>query len=108
MEYPKRGNVYLVNFDPTIGHEIKKKRPALIISNDIHNQYSPLITVAPISSNVKKVYPFEVYLEKGIAGLNNDSKIMIVQLRSIDKKRLLNKIGNIDDKKISKFHFFIL
>ena len=50
MVYPKKGEIYLVNFDPTIGHEVKKKRPALIISNNIHNQYSPLITVAPLSS----------------------------------------------------------
>ncbi len=57
MAYPKRGKIYLVNFDPTIGHEVKKKRPALIISNNIHNQYSPLVTVAPLSSNASKVYP---------------------------------------------------
>ncbi|MCD6083176.1 type II toxin-antitoxin system PemK/MazF family toxin [Candidatus Aerophobetes bacterium] len=100
MAYPKRGEIYLVNFDPTIGHEIKKKRPALIISNNIHNQYSPLVTVAPLSSNVSKVYPFEVYIPKGEANLTADSKIMIIQLRSIDKRRLLNKIGIITDKKI--------
>ena len=40
MEYPKKGEIYLVNFDPTIGHEVKKKRPVLILSNNIHNQYS--------------------------------------------------------------------
>jgi len=100
MAYPKRGEIYLVNFDPTIGHEVKKKRPAMILSNNIHNQYSPLVTVAPLSSNVNKVYPFEVYIPKGMAGLNNNSKIMVIQLRSIDKKRLLNKIGTIKDKKI--------
>ncbi len=100
MAYPKKEEIYLVNFDPTIGHEVKKKRPAVIISNNIHNQYSPLITVAPLSSNINKVYPFEVYIPKGSSGLNEDSKIMIIQLRSLDKKRLLNKIGNIEDKEI--------
>ncbi|MCD6255023.1 MAG: type II toxin-antitoxin system PemK/MazF family toxin, partial [Deltaproteobacteria bacterium] len=100
MEYPKRGEIYLVNFDPTIGHEVKKKRPALIISNDIHNQYSPLVTVAPLSSNVDRVFPFEVYIPKGIANLDKDSKVMIIQLRSVDKKRLLDKIGTIKDEKI--------
>ena len=100
IAYPKKGEIYLVNFDPTRGHEVKKKRPALIISNDIHNQYSPLVTVAPLSSNVEKVYPFEVYIPKGMAGLNDNSKIMIIQLRSIDKKRMLNKIGVIEDKEI--------
>jgi mRNA interferase MazF len=100
MAYPKKGEIYLVNFDPTIGHEVKKKRPAVIISNNIHNQFSPLVTVAPLSSNINKVYPFEVYVLKESAGLNENSKIMIIQLRSIDKKRLINKIGNIEDKEI--------
>lgn len=98
MAYPKKGEIYLVNFDPTIGHEMKKKRPALTISNNIHNQYSPLVTVAPLSSNVNEVYPFEVYVTKGTAGLNNNSKIMIIQLRSIDKKRLVNRMGVIEDR----------
>jgi len=100
MAYPRKGEIYLVNFDPTIGHEVKKKRPALIISNDIHNQYSPLVTVAPLSSNIDKVYPFEVYISKGMNNLKNNSKIMIIQLRSIDKGRLLDKIGVIEDKEI--------
>ena len=114
MGYPKKGEIYLVNFDPTTGHKVKKKRPVLILSNNIHNQYSPLVTVAPLSSNTNKVYPFEVYVPKKSTGLNENSKIMIIQLRSIDKKRLLNKIGNIEDKeiinKINKViseHFFL-
>jgi len=101
MGYPKKEEIYLVNFDPTIGHEVKKKRPALILSNNIHNQYSPLVTVAPLSSNTNKVYPFEVYVPKKLTGLNENYKIMIIQLRSIDKKRLINKIGNIEDKEIT-------
>jgi len=100
MGYPKKGEIYLVNFDPTIGHEAKKKRPALILSNNIHNQYSPLVTVAPLSSNTNKVYPFEVYAAKKSTGLKGNSKIMIIQLRSVDKKRLINKIGDIEDKEI--------
>ena len=100
MAYPKKGEIHLVTFDPTTGHEVKKKRPALIISNDIHNQYSPLVTVAPLSSNIDRVYPFEVYISKEVASLKNNSKIMIIQLRSIDKKRLLNRIGAIEDKEI--------
>ncbi|MDD2353337.1 MAG: type II toxin-antitoxin system PemK/MazF family toxin [Atribacterota bacterium] len=101
MVYPKKGEIYLINFDPTIGHETKKKRPAIILSNDIHNQYSPLVTVAPISSNVNNIYPFEIYLPEGMANLDNDSKIMIIQLRSVDKKRLLKKIGSVNNKQIN-------
>src|SRR6056297_3798218 len=96
MAYPKKGEIYLVNFDPTIGHETKKKRPAIIISNNIHNQFSPLVTIAPLSSNIKNVYPFEVFISRGLANLAADSKIMIIQLRSVDKKRLIKKIVFID------------
>ena len=51
-----------MNFGPTIGHEVEKKRPALILFNNIHNRYSSLVTVAPLSSNVAKTYPFDVYI----------------------------------------------
>jgi len=100
MAYPKKGEIYFVNFDPTVGHETKKKRPAIILSNNIHNQYSPLVTVAPLTYNTNNIYPFEAYIPKGLAILNENSKIMIIQLRSIDKKRLLHKIGIIEDQEI--------
>ena len=100
--YPKKGEIYLVNFDPTIGHETKKKRPAIIISNNIHNQFSPLVTIAPLSSNIKNVYPFEVFISRGLANLDADSKIMIIQLRSVDKKRILKKTGSIVNQEINQ------
>lgn len=59
-----------------------------------------MVTVAPLPSNINKVYPFEVYVPKKSISLNENSKIMIIQLRSIDKKRLINKIGNIEDQEI--------
>ncbi|MCP5106034.1 MAG: type II toxin-antitoxin system PemK/MazF family toxin [bacterium] len=57
MGFPKRGEIYLVNFDPTIGHEVKKARPAVVITNNINNEYSPVLTVIPLSGNVKKGRP---------------------------------------------------
>jgi len=100
MAFPKKGEIYLVNFDPTIGHEAEKKRPALILSNNIHNYYSPLVTVAPLSSNVAKIYPFDVYIPKNEANLDFNSKIMIIQLRSIDKERLIRRIGTVTNTEI--------
>lgn len=100
MAFPRKGEIYLVNFDPTIGHEVEKKRPALILSNNIHNCYSPLVTVAPLSSNVAKIYPFDVYILKNEANLNFNSKIMIIQLRSIDKERLIKRIGAVTNTEI--------
>ncbi len=92
--FPKRGDVYLVNFDPTIGHEVKKLRPALVITNDINNEYSPVVTVIPLSSNVNRVYPFEVRVGVG-EGLEKESKIMINQIRTVDKKRLSKKLATM-------------
>ena len=66
MDFPRCGEIYPVNFDPTIGHETKKARPALIITNDINNEYSPVVTVIPLSGNViyelTKDFPkYEIY-----------------------------------------------
>ena len=79
-----RGSVYWVHLDPTIGTEIKKTRPAAVISNDVQNEFSNRVVVAPISSNVDNVYSFEVKIDVK----NIPSKIMPDQLRSIDKIRI--------------------
>jgi len=64
LSYPKRGEIHLVSFDPTIGAEIKKTRPALILQNDISNQYSPITIVAAITSKFEEpLYPTEVLIK---------------------------------------------
>lgn len=91
---PKRGEIYLVNFDPTIGSEIKKTRPALVLQNDIGNRYSDIIIIAAITSSVdEKLYPTEVLLGFAQTGLKNDSVVLLNQIRSIDKMRLTKRIG---------------
>lgn len=93
----KRGDIWLVNLDPTIGHEIKKSRPAAIIQNDLGNKYSPITIVAPITSqNIEKAYPIEVILDKKSSGLEKISKILLNQIRAIDKRRLIKKLGKVD------------
>jgi mRNA interferase MazF len=101
MDFPKRSEIYMVNFDPTIGHEVKKARPALIITNNINNEYSPVITVIPLSGNVKRVYPFEVFVPAK-TGLEKDSKIMVNQIRTVDKKRLGKKLSTVTGEIIKK------
>ena len=96
MSFPKRGEVYLVSLDPTIGAEIGKSRPALVISNDKNNEFADTVTVLPITSKIVKVYPFEVLHAKGTAGLPEDSKVKCNQIRTIDKSRLIKRIGQID------------
>ncbi|NGX60084.1 MAG: Endoribonuclease EndoA [Chlamydiae bacterium] len=93
-DFPKRGDIYWVNLDPTIGGETKKTRPALIISNDIGNETSKIVIVAPITSKVKNVYPFEV--KTFVNG--KAAKVMLNQCRAVDKSRLITKIGSIEQK----------
>ncbi len=94
----KRGEVFLVNFDPTVGAEAKKTRPALVVSNDINNQHSPIISITPITSNVTKVYSFEVEVPSGIGGLRTRSKVMVNQTRAVDKIRLIKRLGHLPEK----------
>ena len=89
MIFPKRGDICWVNLDPTIGAEIKKTRPCVIISPDSANKGGPLVIVAPITkAEGKKVYFHEIFLPEGTANLPYPSKIKVFQLRCIDKKRL--------------------
>lgn len=91
-----RGEVYLVNFDPTVGSEIKKTRPAIVIQNDTANRYSPVTIVAAITSKFDdKLYPTEVLIRSGEAGLKQDSVIVFDQIRTIDKERIVKKLGKV-------------
>lgn len=93
---PKRGQVYLVSFDPTIGSEIKKTRPALVLQNDTANRYSPITIVAAITSKIdEKLYPTEVPIPRGEGGLTADSVVLSNQIRSIDRRRLVKKLGSV-------------
>lgn len=100
MENPRRGEAWIVNLDPAVGAEIKKRRPALIISNDVNNQYASTVTVLPITDKGKKVYPFEVLLPAQEAGLNKESKIKCQQIRAIDKGRLIKSLGIVGDERL--------
>jgi mRNA interferase MazF len=91
---PKRGEIYLVNFDPTIGAEIQKTRPALVIQNDIANRYSPITIVAAISSQFdESLYPTEIFIQPPEGGLSIPSVVLLNQIRSIDKRRLVRRLG---------------
>lgn len=92
----KRGEIYLVNFDPTVGAEIQKTRPALILQNDIANRHSPITIVAAITSQFEEpLYPTEVLLSVPEGGLSVDSVVLLNQIRSIDKRRLVRRLGAV-------------
>ena len=94
VTFPCRGELYWVDLDPTVGSEIAKTRPCLIVSNDVGNQFSDRVIVAPLtSSGISRVYPFEVLVPSGQGGLPATSKVTLDQIRSVDKRRLGRRIG---------------
>ena len=102
MESIKKGDVFWVNFDPTLGAEAKKIRPALVVSNNINNENSPILSIAPVTSNVTRVYLFEVELPAETANLTSRSKVMLNQTRAIDKVRFGQFIGHLSDTLMEK------
>src|SRR5437868_8604045 len=86
----KRGDIYFADLNPTVGDEIQKIRPVLIVSNNANNKFANTLTVIPITSNVNKVYPFEVLLNNNEFGLKKTSKAQCHQIRTISKKRIIN------------------
>jgi mRNA interferase MazF len=103
MKPPQRGEVYWFNLDPVIGSEIAKARPALIISNNVGNQYADRVIVAPISSSsLDKTYPFEVRLSPAESGLSKESKILLDQIRTLDKSRLGEQIGVLSAERMEE------
>ncbi|MEJ5369080.1 MAG: type II toxin-antitoxin system PemK/MazF family toxin [Bryobacteraceae bacterium] len=96
MSCPRRGDIFLVNFDPTIGSEIRKTRPALVIQNDVSNRHSPVTIVAAITSKFEEpAYPTEVILEPSESGLPSRSAVLLNQIRTIDRSRLVKRLGRV-------------
>ena len=81
-----KGEVYWAELSPTIGSEISKKRPVLIVSNNTNNQFADTVTIVPITSSTAKIYPFEVFLPQGEGNLFNDSKAKCNQIRTMISK----------------------
>lgn len=93
---PRRGEVHLVSFDPAVGAEIRKTRPALIIQNDVANRWSPVTIVAAITSRFEEpVYPTEVVLVPPEGNLQNPSVVLLNQIRTIDRRRLVRRLGRL-------------
>ena len=102
MDFTKRGQIWFVLLDPVVGHEIGKTRPALVISNDRNNQFADTVTVLPITSKTEKIYPFEILLSKEETHLPKDSKVKCNQIRTVDKKRLVNLVGALSAERLKE------
>ena len=99
----KRGDIFFAELSPVVGSEQGGIRPVQIIQNDIGNQYSPTTIVAAITSQITKAkIPTHVEITTGQSGLLKDSVVLAEQLRTIDKKRLKEKVSNVDDELMKK------
>jgi mRNA interferase MazF len=96
-----RGEIFKVDLEPTVGAEIYKPRPCVIIQENTGNVHSKLTIVAPITGyKGKKIYPCDVFITAKETGLPEDSVVKCNQIRTIDKSRLLYKMGRIPDQKM--------
>ena len=97
----RRGDLYYADLSPVVGSEQGGVRPVLVIQNNIGNKYSPTIIIAAITSQINKAkLPTHIEISANEYGLNKDSVILLEQIRTIDKSRLKEKIGHIEDEKI--------
>ena len=90
-------DIFLVALDPTIGHEIKKSRPCIVVSPDEMNKYISTVIVAPMTTQ-SRAYPTRVFVRFG----RKDGWAVLDQIRTVDKRRLIKKIGEIDNKTIQQ------
>lgn len=99
----KRGDIFYADLSPVVGSEQGGVRPVLIVQNDIGNKYSPTVIAAAITSQINKAkLPTHIEISAQEYGLQKDSVILLEQIRTIDKKRLREKIGRLDDELMQK------
>jgi len=92
--YPRRGEVWLVNFNPGRGSEQKGTRPALVVQNDIGNRFAATTIVCAIATTIKR-YPVTVLLPAGSCGLPYESMVNMAQVLTLDKSRLIRRMGSL-------------
>ena len=98
MSIVKRGEIYYADLSPVVGSEQGGMRPVLIVQNDTGNRHSPTVIAAAITSRLDKAkLPTHIPLAEGSAGLNRDSIILLEQIRTLDKTRLRERMGRIDE-----------
>jgi mRNA interferase MazF len=104
--FPKRGEVWLIQFDPKVGSEHGETRPGVILQNDIGNEHSPATIVAALITTIRQM-PIHVYLDKS-DGVDRPSMILLEQIHTIDKKRLIKKLGTIRKEKFTEIFEAVL
>jgi mRNA interferase MazF len=111
MDCPvRRGEIRLVDLDPTRGSEVNKRRPAIVVSNDSANAVATrlgrgVVTIVPVTSNVSRVFPFQVLLQAATVGLRVDCKAQAEQVRSVAVERLGPAIGRLPPAVIAQLEY---
>lgn len=101
--YVRRGEIFYADLNPVVGSEQGGVRPVLIVQNDVGNRYSPTVIIAAITSQIDKAkLPTHIELTKKAYGLERDSVVLLEQLRTIDKKRLKEKVAFLDNQTMLK------
>ncbi len=109
MEQVKRGQIYYADLSPVVGSEQGGTRPVLVIQNDVGNKYSPTVIACAVTSQLTKAkLPTHIEVRQGQFGLPKDSVILLEQIRTLDKRRLKEKIGQLDSATMSKVDRAIL
>ncbi len=99
----KRGDVFYADLSPVVGSEQGGVRPVLVVQNDVGNKYSPTIIISAITSQINKAkLPTHVEISASEFGLNKDSVVLLEQIRTVDKRRLREKIGHFNDELMEK------
>lgn len=98
----QRGDVFLVNLDPVVGSEVGKTRPAIVLQNEMANRTSPTVTVLPLSTQVERVFPFQVLIPAGEGGLPRDSKALCEQIRTLSIRRLAQRLGSLPPERLEE------
>ena len=99
----KRGDIYYADLSPVVGSEQGGVRPVLIVQNDTGNRHSPTVIAAAITSQINKAkLPTHIELSSGTYGLTRDSVVLLEQIRTLDKRRLRERMGRVDDRLMEK------
>ncbi|PRY61776.1 type II toxin-antitoxin system PemK/MazF family toxin [Glycomyces artemisiae] len=96
----RRGDIYLVDFEPVRGSEVDKARPAVLVTNDGANRRAEqigrgVLAVVPMTTNTKRIYPFQVVVPAASTGLEHDSKVQAEQVKAVDLERFYNRLGSV-------------
>lgn len=101
IPHPSRGDVWLVSLDPTIGHEVQKTRPAVVVTNNIYNLHNWVVVVMPLTSHDTAEYD-QVMLDPPEGGLTSKSVTLPDQIRAVDRRRLVKRLGRVNPDTLRK------